>query len=416
MPGKAAKVVITEIQQEILHELVAARATSTGTAQRSRIILLAFQGLNNQQIEVEIGLGRNQIGIWRKRWKRRWENLIQIECTEGKSALKKAIIELFADGRRTGRPRRITAEQQSQLTAKACEDPKGSGRPISHWTSHELADEMAQLDSPFTISPRRVREVLAGLNIRPHMHQYWLFSKDKLKDPLFDIRVERVCAVYHEAIKLYEEQGVHTICVDEKTGIQALERIAPDLPTQAGRMARLEYEYKRHGTIGLFGNLHVATGQIWCPMLRETRNEEDMLENVNNLVCFGGEQAKYRLVMDNLNTHCSESMVRMIAGLIGYEEDLGKKGVRGILKSVATRREFLANPEHRIQCVYTPRHCSWLNQIEMWFGTLTRKLLKRRSFSSLDYLQENIFEFIEYYNTNLAKPYTWTYSGRILAV
>lgn len=414
MSGKAAKVQITEIQEQILQEFANARGSSVGLAQRCRIILLAFASFNNEQIEVEVKLGHDQVGLWRRRWQARWGNLIQIECTEGRLALSKAIIQLLSDAKRSGRPAHITSEQQTQLTAKACEDPKDSGRPISHWTSDELADEMKQLKKPFVIGARWVRKILAGLNIRPHKHQYWLFSKDKTKDPLFDLRVQRVCSVYLDAIELYEKEGVHTICIDEKTGIQALERIAKDLKVRPGQVARLEYEYKRHGTIGLFGNLHVATGQLWCPMLRATRTEEDMLENINDIICFGGESSRYRLVMDNLNTHYSESMVRMIAGLIGYEDDLGKKGVRGILKSTATRRDFLSDPSKSITCVYTPRHCSWLNQIEMWFGTLSRKVIHRGSFGSLEYLQEQILAFIEYYNANLAHPYNWTHSGRIL--
>lgn len=415
MPGKAAKVIITEIQQDLLRQFADARATSAGLAQRCRIILLAFDGLTNEQIETEVELGHDQVGLWRRRWRDRWQRLIQIECGEGRLALKKAIVELLSDGQRSGRPPRITAEQQAQLTAKACEDPKDSERPISHWTSDELAAEMQLSENPFTVSARWVRDLLANLSIRPHKHEYWLFSKDKIRDPLFDLKVQRLCSVYSEAIELYQREGIHTICIDEKTGIQALERIAPDLLVRPGQLAKLEYEYQRHGTIGLFGNFHVATGQLWCPLLRETRTEEDMLENINNLICFGGLQSRYRLVMDNLNTHCSETMVQMIAGLIGYEEDLGKKGVRGILKSTATRRAFLSNPDHAITCVYTPRHCSWLNQVEMWFGTLSRKLINRGSFCSLDYLEEQILSFIDYYNECLSHPYRWTYSGKILA-
>ncbi len=201
--------------------------------------------------------------------------------------MKKAITDLLSDARRSGRPPRITSEQQAQLTAKACEDPQESGRPISHWTSEELSDEMLELENPFTICARMVRCFLSKLNIRPHKHQNWLFSEDKKKDPLFDLKVQQVISVYHDAIMLYEMEGVHTICIDEKTGIQARERIAPDSQAVPRKVARLEYEYIRHRTIRLFGNLHVATGRIWCPLLRENRTEEDMIENVNNLICLG---------------------------------------------------------------------------------------------------------------------------------
>jgi hypothetical protein len=271
------------------------------------------------------------------------------------------------------------------------------------------------VEHPFVISGRRVRQLLARMEIRPHHHQYWLFSKDKVKDPLFDEKAAAVCTAYAEAIDLYNLEGAHTICIDEMTGIQALERIAPDLPVCPGYAARLEYEYRRHGTTGLFGNFHVATGKIWSPLLRSTRGELDMLENINNVIREGGEDASYRFITDNLNTHCSETLVQMIAALIDYKNDLGVKGRSGILRSTASRRAFLSDPSHRIRFIFTPRHCSWLNQIEIWFGTLRRKLLRRMSFTSVDHLQDRIASFIEYYNRTLAKPYQWTYRGTLLA-
>jgi transposase len=415
MSGKAAKVQITEKQKALLEEFVAARSTLSGLQTRCHIILLAHEGHNNETIEQMVGLGHDAVGRWRRRWRDNWPRLISIECGEGTAALKKAITELLSDIKRSGRPPRITAVQQAELAAKACEDPQDSGRPISQWSSDELADEMSQIPNGFAISGGWVRRLLARMDIRPHHHQYWLFSKDKTKDPMFDWKVTAICNAYSEAIDLYHRQGVHTICVDEMTGIQALERIAQDLPVRAGSVARLEYEYKRHGTTGLFGNLHVATGKIWSPLLRQTRGEIDMLENINNLICEGGEDASYRFIMDNLNTHCSETMVQMIAGIIGYTEDLGVKGKSGILQSTASRREFLSDPTHRIQFIFTPRHCSWLNQVEIWFGTLRRKLLRRMSFTSTDHVEEMIIAFIEYYNKTLAKPYQWTYRGTVLA-
>lgn len=414
MPGKAAKVVVTEKQQAILKEFSVSRSVSVSLAQRSRIILLAFDRLNNEAIEREVGLGHDQVGLWRRRWRDNWSRLIGIECTEDLHELKNAIKELLADAHRSGRPPEISSEQQAELIATACEDPQDSGRPIACWTSDELADEMTTRGTFLTISGRWVRQLLARMKIRPHRIKYWLFSKDKKRDPRFDERVASLCDAYRDAIPLYEQEGVHTICLDEMTGIQALERIAPDLAVAPGLTARLEYEYIRNGTTGLFGNLHVATGKIWCPMLRETRTEEDTLENLDNVI-QQDPTARFRLVMDNLNTHVSESFVRYIAYLIGYEEDLGKKGVRGILKSVASRCEFLTDPTHRVQLIFTPRHCSWLNQIEIWFGTLGRKVTRRMSFDSVESLSKMILQFIDYYNANLAHPYNWTYTGRVLA-
>jgi hypothetical protein len=144
-------------------------------------------------------------------------------------------------------------------------------------------------------------------------------------------------------------------------------------------------------------------------MIRQTRAEIDYLENLDNLI-FQDPKAGYRIIADNLTTHCSESLVRYIAESCSIDTPLGKNGVRGILRSVKSRFEFLTDPSHRIQFMFTPRHCSWLNQIEIWFGTLRRKVTRWMRFASLDALQGSIFSFIEYYNKTLAHPYHWTYT------
>ena len=229
----------------------------------------------------------------------------------------------------------------------------------------------------------------------------------------WNAQVLEVCETYREAIRLYRTDGVHTVSIDEQTGIQALERIAADLLPRRGMLARREYEYKRHGTVGLFGNLHVATGEILSPLICETRTEEDFLENIDELV-YTDPDAQWRFVTDNLNTHISESLVVYVAAACGIETDLGMKGRQGILKSVKSRRDFLTNKSHRIRFIYTPKHCSWLNQIEIWFGTLRKKLTRYGSFCSLDDLQDRILRFIKYYNDTMAKPYRWTCDGRLL--
>ena len=120
------------------------------------------------------------------------------------------------------------------------------------------------------------------------------------------------------------------------------------------------------------------------------------------------------LYFDQLNTHKSESLVRWVAQVCNIQSDLGEKGKSGILKNMDTRMDFLSNPDHRIRFIYTPKHCSWLNQVEIWFSILARKLLNRSSFTSTKHLKQRLDNFIQYFNENLAKPFKWTYQGKIL--
>jgi putative transposase len=181
-----------------------------------------------------------------------------------------------------------------------------------------------------------------------------------------------------------------------------------------GQAERQEFEYLRHGTQTLIANFDVATGEIIGPTIGMHRKEDDFLRHCQKLVASDPNAEKWRIVLDGLNIHKSESLVRWIAEMEGIsDEELGVKGKSGILKSMKSRAKFLGIRSHRIVFYYTPKHCSWLNQVEIWFSILSRRLLRRASFSSIGNLAERILRFISQYNL-AAKPFKWTFKGKLL--
>ncbi|MFL5702004.1 MAG: transposase [Ktedonobacteraceae bacterium] len=197
---------------------------------------------------------------------------------------------------------------------------------------------------------------------------------------------------------------------DEMTGIQALERLHPCLPMLPGQVERQEFEYERHGTLSLIANLEVATGRVVMPSLGSTRTEADFAAHIKETIQTDPEAA-WIFITDQLNTHQSETLVRLVAEQCGIQEDLGIKGKSGYLANMRTRAAFLSGPSHRIRFVYTPKHSSWLNQIEIWFSILVRRLLAHASWVSVTQLRQGILAFIAYYNRLSNGPFHWTYKG-----
>ena len=378
--------------------------------QRAHIILLAGENQTVPVIAATLHLCANTVRKWIERYTHPTcptEN----SPTQPTAALPPpSALGRLADAPRSGRPDTFTAEQFCTLIALACEKPEDHGRPITHWTARELKDQAVQQGLVPSISVRHLNRLLAAVDLQPHRSRYWLNAKP---DPQKEDTIRALCQVYQQAPDA-ARRGELTFSVDEMTGIQALARIAPDHPMQPGQPLRREFEYERHGTLSLLAGLDVANGKVQA-LCRPTRTETDFVDLVDSLVQAQPQARTFTFVLDNLNTHQSESLVRYVARDAALPESrLGTKGQEGVLQTQESRARFLSDPSHRIRFCYTPKHASWMNQIEIWFGILVRKVIRRGNFASLTDLQHKLEAFIDYFNRTMAKPFKWTYQGKPL--
>jgi hypothetical protein len=269
------------------------------------------------------------------------------------------------------------------------------------------------------LSTASLPDTLGGFSkatdLKPHLIRYWLTPAEGEDEVDREARITDVCGVYREA-PARAKQGERTVSSDEMTGVQALERAALGLPMAPGKVERREFEYVRHGTRTFIINFDVVSGQVIAPSCGPTRRESDFLAHVQRTVESDRAASRWHFVTDNLDIHCSESLVRYVAEVSEITEDLGKKEHHGILQSRASRAAFLREPSHKIVFHYTPKHASWMNQVEIWLSILMRKLLRRGSFTSVADLEAKVLAFIDYFNRTMAKPFKWTYQGKPLRV
>jgi len=318
MSGKAAKVRLTEKQLKELQEITSSRVSPQRLVQRAAIILLAFERKLNIEISCQLGIGQRQVGLWRLRWQQSFDALVAIECRENDAVFRRAIEDVLSDAPRTGSKGKFSAEQVTLIVALACEPPSQSGRPIDNWTRRELTDEIVLRKIVPSISISHVGNLLDQMDLKPHKSTYWLNSKEK--DPeVFKQQVAEVCQTYLNAPALFFQENIHTVSVDEMCGIQALERIAATIPMKPGQPERIEFEYMRHGTLCLIANWHVVLGQMIAPTIRKTRTESDFAWHIHQTI-ETDSSAGWVFVVDRLNIHCSESLVRYVARPEGIPE------------------------------------------------------------------------------------------------
>ncbi len=299
-------------------------------------------------------------------------------------------------------PRLFPPQQQHEIVALATRPPVQQGHPITHWSISDLTRAVLENEIAGSVAPSTIWRLLDQAALKPHRWHYWLNSPD----PEFYLKMYDIVELYLNALQMHE-RGDILLSVDEKTSIQALKRKYPHKPMTPGRIELIEHEYKRHGTCCLTAGLEVATGEV-IGLLTPNRPAEVFAEFIQWICQMYAESHSIHIVLDNLNTHYHALTCQVVADFCSCKT--------GPVDTGRQRRDFLTDPSKRVVFHFTPSHASWLNQIEIWFSTLVRKVIRRGDFSSVDDLQDKIIRFIEYYNANLAKPYKWTYTGKPLAV
>jgi hypothetical protein len=280
--------------------------------------------------------------------------------------------------------------------------PADVGVPVSHWSLDDLAYHILRDAHYADMSRSTVQRILAQADLKPHRSRYWLTSHD----PDFEAKALDVCQLYLDSFRLLRHNEL-VVSVDEKTSIQALERLHPTLEAQPGRIERRASEYRRHGTRCLIGSLVVPTGQVLASVTAR-RGRWDFVRHIRDVVVQFPHIKRFHWVMDNLNTHWTFELCRYLAVDSGCWN--GGKGWR--LKTGQQRRQFLTSGCERHVVHFTPKHGSWLNQIEIWFGVLSSRVLRRGNFTSVEDLTKKILSFIAHYNIHHAHPYEWTYTGK----
>lgn len=326
---------------------------------RARMLLLADGGESVSTIAAKVGSSRSRVRDWLQRF--------------GDQRL-----EGLEDLHRSGRPPEITSLERHQVVATACRSPREFGFEREIWSQATLALALMSSKLVGSISSRTVGRILDEADIKPHRVKMWCHSED----PEFQEKMKAIVDLYTNYPKREP-----ILCIDEKTGMQALSRSRELRRPASRREGRHEFEYKRNGTRCLFACFHVGTGKVLGRCTTQ-RKRPDFFSFMN-LVASTYRQRRIHVVLDNLNTH--------------------RDTTKGAFVTDWNKRHG-----NRFVVHYTPTHGSWLNQIELWFGIVTRRVLRYGNFRSPDELINAVNAFIEAWNTQEAHPFRWTYTGHPL--
>ena len=353
MPALAKSVEIAADDQAELDRIVRSSTAEVRMVERAQIVLCAAEGRSAAEIGRLVGCSTNTAQKWRARYEQ-----------DGIAGLR--------DLPRSGEPLIYSQADRARLIAKACTRPPETpeGAQQERWTYEQLGQAVG-------MSRAQAHTILARADIKPHLTDYWVMSD--FSDPEFEERLKGVCGLY-----VNPPENVLVVSIDEKTGIQAKAPTKPDILPAPGRTTRREHEYIRNGTQCLFACLKVHEGDVLA-MTSKTRNRFDLIRFLDQL----------------------DSEIPVVEGqqIIAVSDNLSTRGTEEVQEWLA------AHPRWSFQ--FTPTHASWLNQVEIFFSILYRRLLKHGIFFSEEDLAEQMLAFIETYNQT-AKPFKWTYTGKVL--
>jgi len=352
--SRASYLFLRRKERRELDRIINARTSPQALVLRCRIVLLAARGRDNKDIARQLDCDVKTVRKWRDRFaKLRFVGL--------------------QEAPRDGRPPVFTSMERHEVLAKLLTKPPAG---LARWTTSELAAAVVRDKLVNRISKATVGRWLRRADLKPHRNKYWLNSKD----PDFRAKMQTVVCRYISPPK----DGI-VLCLDEKTGIQALERIFRDKPVKEGQIRKIEFEYKRHGVANLMASFDTRTGEVFAKCI-ESNNSATFIAFLKELMKFypGKQYGKLYLILDNGSSHTSKETAAFLA------------------------------KHKRLVPVFLPTHASWLNQIEIWFSVLSRKCLYKMSFTSDVALKNHIMDFVGYYNHHGKHPYRWTYKGQPL--